>query len=288
MQRRTFLQCSAGASAALLSMPLARALGAQVKGERMAYGLVTYQWAKDWDLPTLLSNCEKAEVAGVELRTTHAHGVEPSLSEAERRMVQRRFESSPVRLVGLGSNERFDHPDPAALKQAMDATRAFLRLSHDVGGSGVKVKPDTFHPDIPREQTMAQIARCLLELADDAEGFGQEIRLEVHGKVSELPMIKSIMDQAKHPAVAVCWNSNANDLSEPGLEHNFKLVRDRFGSTVHVHELDDPKYPYAELAKLLKLTDYAGWVLLEAPGKPENRVEAMKKQREIWQGMVMG
>ena len=25
----------------------------------LKFGLVTYQWGKDWDLPTLISNCEK-------------------------------------------------------------------------------------------------------------------------------------------------------------------------------------------------------------------------------------
>ena len=41
----------------------------------MQLGLVTYQWGADWDLPTLLANCKKANVLGVELRTTHAHKV---------------------------------------------------------------------------------------------------------------------------------------------------------------------------------------------------------------------
>lgn len=252
----------------------------------MQFGLVTYMWGADWDLPALLSNCERAGIGGVELRTTHAHGVEPSMDEAQRSAVRRRFEASPVRLVGLGSNERFDHPDPAKLEAAMAATRAFIRLSHDVGGSGVKVKPDSFHENIPREQTIAQIARCLMELADEAEGFGQELRLEVHGKCSELSTIKAIMDQAKHPAVAVCWNSNATDLKDPGLAANFNMVRDRFGNTLHVHELDDGKYPYADLVKLLKTSDYAGWVLLEAASKPPDRLAALKQQGEIWQRLV--
>ena len=48
----------------------------------MQLGLVTYQWGADWDLPTLIKNCEKTGFRGVELRTTHKHGVEPSLDEA--------------------------------------------------------------------------------------------------------------------------------------------------------------------------------------------------------------
>ena len=38
-------------------------------------GIVTYNIAKDWDLPTILTRLEKLGYAGVELRTTHAHMV---------------------------------------------------------------------------------------------------------------------------------------------------------------------------------------------------------------------
>jgi sugar phosphate isomerase/epimerase len=286
MQRRTFLQCSAGASAALLSMPLTRAFGAQVKGERMAYGLVTYQWAKDWDLPTLLANCEKAEVAGVELRTTHAHGVEPSLNERQREDVKRRFAESGVTLVGLGSNERFDHVDPAALKKAIETTKDFIRLSHDVGGTGVKVKPDTFHKDVPREKTIEQIGRALNEVGEYGAGFGQQVRLEVHGQCGELPTIKAILDVADDPNVAICWNSNAQDLQGEGLEHNFHLVRDRFGATLHVRQWDAPGYPWQELVNLLVATDYDGWVMLEDSNLPKDPVAALAREQKQFRTMV--
>ena len=45
----------------------------------MQLGIVTYNIAKDWDLPTILSRLEKLGYAGVELRTTHAHKVEVDL-----------------------------------------------------------------------------------------------------------------------------------------------------------------------------------------------------------------
>ena len=55
----------------------------------MKFGLVTYQWAKDWDLPTLIANCTKTGMQGVELRTEHAHGVEINLNKAKRAEVKK-------------------------------------------------------------------------------------------------------------------------------------------------------------------------------------------------------
>ncbi|HIA18913.1 MAG TPA: sugar phosphate isomerase/epimerase, partial [Planctomycetaceae bacterium] len=263
-----------------------RLVAAERAGENMFFGLVTYQWGKDWKLPTLLKNCEKAAVLGVELRSTHAHGVEPSLNARERQEVQKRFADSPVVLAGLGSNERFDSPDAAVLKRALEATKKFLVLSHDVGSTGVKVKPDRFYANVPRQKTIEQIGRALHTLGEFAAGYGQKVRLEVHGQCAELPTIKAIMDAADHKDVVLCWNSNAQDLQGDGLEANFQLVRKHLGATLHVRELDTPNYPYDKLIKLLVDTDYAGWVMLEASSRPADRVMALAAQGRLFRKMV--
>lgn len=302
--RREFLQVSAGVAAATAcgSFVAPGALFGQGKadspktvgdkesgakpGGNMAFGLVTYMWGADWDLPTLLTNCVKTEVLGVELRTTHKHGVEPNLNDAQREEVRKRFADAGVTMVGIGSNERYDSPDSATLRKAIEATKEFIRLSHDVGGSGVKVKPDSFHKEVPREKTIEQIGKALNELGEYALGFGQQIRLEVHGQCAELPTIKAIMDVAKHDNVFVCWNSNPQDLQGEGLEHNFKLVCDRFGETCHIHELEVTTYPWQQLFNLLVKADYRGWLLLEAGSKPADRVAALKQQRQLFQELL--
>lgn len=270
-----------GSLAACTSSLAARDDDAPVSG--MRFGLVTYMWGADWDLPTLLANCQRTKVLGVELRTTHAHNVEPSLNDAQRAEVRKRFADAGVTMVGIGSNERYDSPDAATLKKAIEATKDFIRLSHDVGGTGVKVKPDSFHKDVPREKTIEQIGKALNELGEYASGFGQQIRLEVHGQCQELPTIKAIMDIATHDQVAVCWNSNPADLQGEGLDHNFGLVSKRFGETCHIHELEDEKYPFRKLFELLVKIDYQGWLLMEASSKPEDRIVALAKQRELFE-----
>ena len=247
--------------------------------------MVTYLWGKDWDLPTLLKNCQESGLGGVELRTTHRHAVEPDLNAEEREQVRLQFIDHGVVLVGIGSDERFDSPDEATLKQAVERTREFVILSHDVGGSGVKVKPDTFHANVEHEKTIEQIGVSLNEVAEFAEGFGQQIRLEVHGSCAHLPTIKQIMDIADHPNVGVCWNCNAEDLAGEGLQHNFELVADRLAHTLHVRELNVGDYPYEELFKLVRESDFSGWVLLEARTQPQNPVEAMKEQLALFRKM---
>jgi sugar phosphate isomerase/epimerase len=282
--RRQFVAGGAAAAALVCSKSLADDKPAAPS--KMAYGLVTYMWGADWDLPTLIDNCVKTNVLGVELRTTHKHGVEPSLNRQERREVQKRFDEAGVSLVGLGSNERFDDPDPAKVKKAIEASKAFVVLSHDVGGGGVKVKPDSLHKDVPREKTIEQIGRALNELGEFAAGYGQQIRLEVHGGCAEPQTIAEIMQVADNDNVFVCWNSNAQDLQGAGLSANFKLLRPRFGRTLHARPFDDKTYPYAELMKLLVASDYDGWVMLEDGKVPQDPVAELARQRKLFDEFV--
>jgi sugar phosphate isomerase/epimerase len=285
--RRDFLQQSiaAGAAAAALS-PLGHLAAAEKPGAKMKLGLVTYLWGRDWDLPTLIANCEKSNVLGVEARTTHKHGIERNLDAKQRAEVKARFADSPVVFCGPGSNERFDSPDAKRLAASIEATKEFVKLSHDCGGTGVKVKPDSFQKNVPREKTIEQIGTSLNTVGKFAGDLGQEIRLEVHGSCCELPTIKEIMEVADNPNVGVCWNSNGQDLKGDGLKHNFNLVKDRFGDTAHVRELNVGSYPYQELIDLFVGMDYDGWILLECRTNPKDRVAALNEQREVFQKMV--
>jgi sugar phosphate isomerase/epimerase len=289
--RRDFLKKSIGLGAlAAAAGPLCntRLFAAEKPGSKMKIGLVTYLWGQDWDLPTLLANCEKAKIFGVELRSKHKHGVEPSLSDSARKEVRKLFADSPVTFVGPGSNQCFDKPDPGKLADSIEAAKGFVKLSHDCGGSGIKVKPNDFHPGVPHEKTIEQIGKSLNTLGRYAADYGQKIRLEVHGSCAELPTIKQIMDIATEKNVSACWNCNDEDLRGKGLEYNFNSVKDRIGDTAHIRELNVGKYPYRELMELFVKMDYAGWILLECRTKPKDPIAAMIEQREIWEKMIAG
>lgn len=256
------------------------------KGCKMRLGFVTYLWGQDWDLPTVIANCEKSGILGVELRVDHKHDVKPSMSAEQRKEVRKRFKDSPVVFVGMGTNEQFDNPDPAKVAQAIENTKAFVKLSYDCGGSGVKVKPNQFHPNVPKEKTLEQIGKSLNIVGKYAADFKQQIRLEVHGTCAPLPYMKTIMDFANNPNVTVCWNCNDEDLQGEGLEKNFAMVSKRFGDIAHVRELNIGKYPYQKLMDLFVGIDYKGWILLEARTAPKDRVAAMIEQKKVFDKMI--
>lgn len=288
--RRDFLQTATTAAVIVGTGSLLQPTqAADAAGSQMRFGLVTYLWGQHMDLPTVIDACERSGLSGVELRTQHKHGVEPALTAAQRTEVRRRFEASSVKLVGYGSNAEFHSNDPDKVRANIQQTKELIELMSDCGGSGVKVKPNGFTQGVPREQTIAQIGSALNEVAEIGQKYGQEIRVEVHGAgTSELTVIRDIFRVADHPNAKVCWNSNGEDLADPGLEANFRMVQARFGSTCHVRELDSTDYPYDQLFKLFRSIDYAGWILLEARTDPADKVAAMTAQRKLFDALVSG
>ena len=286
LSRRDFIQKTLAAGLGMAALPLIPALGRPVKAE-MKFGLVTYEWAKDWDLPTLIANCEKTGVLGVELRTQHAHAVEINLSPQQRAEVKKRFADSQVTCLGYGSNYEYHSPDPAKLQENIEGTKAYIKLCHDIGATGIKVKPNTLPEGVDPDKTIAQIAASFDEVGLFARDYGQLIRVEVHGHLTQnIPIMKAIFDQVREPNVKICWNSNPEDLLPPGLEQNFNTLTKWFGDTVHVREFNVGDYPYAELINLFSQINYDGWILMEARTQPADRVAALREQLQIFNSLV--
>lgn len=248
---------------------------------RMRLGTVTYDLAKDWDIETIIKNCEATKFEGVELRTTHKHGVEVNLTKAQRAEVKKRFENSKVQLMGLGSTFDYHTPDPAKLRKDIEATKEYIVLAQDVGATGVKVRPNGLPKDVPVEKTLAQIGRSLREVGEFGQSHGVQIRLEVHGSGTSLvPNIKKILDTADHKNVGACWNSNQTDLDGAGFDSNFGLIKDKIFS-VHMRDLYLEEYPFRKLLTGLNAIGFAGFCLAEVPPSSDP-LRVMRYLRALW------
>lgn len=288
MKRSIYITTGAAAVAALTSCDSMRTAETEKRAARTRFGFTTYQWGKDWDVPTLIASCTKAEVFGVELRTSqsYAHGVELELNARQRREVKKQFEDSLICLVGIASGERYDSPEEAELDSAIENTKAYIQLSKDIGGSGVRVFPNSFHEGVPRKKTIEQIGSALNVVGAFAADYGQEIRLEAHGNAGELPTIRAIMDHVVQPSVRVKLNSAKRDTTGKGFESQFNLVKELLGETLHLHNLKDTEFPYQLQMDLLVKMGWTGWQLLEASDKVQDRVRALIEQRRIWDRML--
>jgi sugar phosphate isomerase/epimerase len=235
----------------------------------MLLGTVTYDICKNWDLETLIGKLEQAGFEAVELRTSHKHGIEPSLSAAEREKVRARFERSKVRLLSYGTVAEFHSPDDAVRAKHVADAKAFIDLAHDTGAWGIKVRPNGLPKDVPQETTVGRIGAALRELGDYGAGKGVEIWMEVHGRDTQNPPVAAaIMKAARHENVGACWNSNPTDLVNGSIKPSFEMLRP-YIKNVHINELANPAYPWRELFTLLRQMKYERYTLCECQESKE-------------------
>jgi sugar phosphate isomerase/epimerase len=256
----------------------------------MKLGLVTYNIAKHWDIDTMIKNLEEVGFDGVELRTTHAHGVETALDSEKREEVNQKFAESKVQLVALGSVCEYHSANMEEVEQNIKETMNFIELAADVGSLGVKVRPNGLQEDegIPAEQTLEQIGQALNTCAKYAEDYDIDLYLEVHGRgTSHPPYIRKILETADHPQLKVCWNCNQTDLDETGsIETYFGLLKPWIAH-VHLHDLFDKDYPYDVLFRLLNEMDYQGYTMSEMPAS-DDPIRLMSYYKCIWEKLKSG
>jgi len=279
--RRECLKLGLSALAAMAVKPT----WADRKVEHMKLGLVTYNLANKWDLATIIERCKTTGFEGVELRTTHAHGVEPSLTKSERQEVRKRFVDSGVILWGLGSICEFHQADPAVVRQNIETCREFVLLAQDLGAKGVKVRPNDLPKEVPAEKTLEQIGKALHECGQFAADHGIEIWLEVHGPATHHPPhIRTILDICNHPSVGACWNSNQGDIKDGSVKEYFELLRKDLKSC-HINELWREDYPWKELLSLLRKSNYERFTLAEIPESADPE-KVMRYYRALWKELT--
>lgn len=253
----------------------------------MHLGMVTYNVAKDWDLDTLLKLLSANGWEGVEFRTTHAHGVEPSLTASERSTVRAKCSDAGMKQVSLGSVCEFHSPDPTVVAKNVEECKRFVSLAKDIGAVAVKVRPNGLPEGVPQERTIAQIGQALRDCGVAASDQGVQIWLEVHGQNTSLPhTARAIMDACGHGAVGVTWNSNPTDVVDGSVRNSFKLLG-RHVRCCHITDLWS-EYPWRELFALLKEARYQGFTLCEVgtPLAAASAVPFLRCYRGLWKELA--
>jgi len=254
--------------------------------QRFKLGLVTYNLARDWDQQTIIERCKAVGIEAVEFRTTHKHGVEPTLTKVERAEVKKRFHDAGLVIWGLGTACGFHHTDKKIVNENIEETKRFIDLAKDIGAKGVKVRPNGLPKDVSENKTLEQIGRSLNICGQAGANAGVEIWCEVHGYGTQHPpRMRRIMDVAGHPNVGICWNSNSADIKEGSVKEYFALLRDKIQS-VHLKSLVGG-YPCRELFSLLNASGYNRYTLIEDKGlesaSANDTVRFLRYYKALWE-----
>lgn len=241
------------------------AVAAASSSSKMKLGMVTYNMGKDMSCEELIDLCKKTGMSGVELRTTHAHGVEIALGAAERAQVRALFEDSGIEICGIGTACEYHSSDPAEVEAQIQESIQFCQLAADIGAPSIKVRPNGVPKGEEVEKVLERIGRSWGRVAKASADLGVEVRMEVHGPepTRSLANIRKMLDYADEPNATVCWNSNRGEEDEQGsIKPAFDLVKHAIGQ-VHINEIGVYQYPWQELFTLLIASGFSGYCLAE-------------------------
>lgn len=277
--RRNFISTTAVSASAMVLSGFNPATGSQKESSSfelnknpLKLGLMTYMIGASWDIETIIENLHTTKLEHVELRTTHKHGVEVSLSKQQRNEVKKRFADTNI-AISLASAFSYHSTDQDELRKNIEETKEYLQLAADVGAEGIRVFPNAVpdEGDKDREKILEQIGKSVAECASFGHNLGVEVRLEEHGQgTANIPVIKKILDYANSPYVYVIWNCSQSDFTGEGLpkgyegiglEAQFNMVKDRI-RCVHLRDLST-EYPWRELFSLLNKSGYKGYCDIE-------------------------
>jgi len=226
--------------------------------------LDTYAIGTDLTLSDLLELLPANGFDGVEFRceANQKHGVEIETPAEERRRIRTLLDEAGIEVACLSTGQRYESPDPSVRQAAIARTKQFVDLAADMGCGRIRVFGNDFPEGVPKPQVVQYVGKSLRECGQYAEDKGVDVLLEMHGQFYYWEYCLGAVQIADHPNVAINYNCDVRDLVNGSAAYTFGQVKD-YVRHVHMHELEDPQFPYKELFGILKEMNYGGFCSLE-------------------------
>jgi sugar phosphate isomerase/epimerase len=201
---------------------------------------------------------------GVEFRCEagQKHGVEPEVSPAERRRIKALLDGAGLEVSCLSTGQRFESPDPKERQKVIERVKQFVDLAADLGCNSLRTFGNDFPPGVPRPDVVKYVGESLRACGEYAADKGVDVLLEMHGQFYYWEYCLGAVQVADHPNVAINYNCDQKDLVDGSVAYTWSKVADHVRH-VHLHDLENPAFPYTELFGLLKATGYEGFCSLE-------------------------
>ncbi len=203
----------------------------------MKYAFMSFS-CSDLTLAEMLAVAAEWGYAGIEPRLDahHAHGVETSLTRAQRQQVKARVADSPVALACLAVSSRF--ADPKTAPGHLDNLKRELELAADLGVPTVRVFGGQFPQEVSRDEAIDHVSAALATMAAQAAAGGVALCLETHDAWCHPAHVVQIMEAVNRDSVRVNWDVLHPVRAEGvDLQASFEMLQPWIAH-VHMHDAE--------------------------------------------------
>jgi sugar phosphate isomerase/epimerase len=229
----------------------------------MKFGLHTFTIGARFSLEEIAHLWPSAGFHGVEFRCDmqEKHGVDPAMTQHERQHVREIVAGAGLQICGLGTSQRFEYVEPAQRRAAIERSKRFIDLAADLGAPRIRVYGNQFPAGIDKAEVVNYVTESIADCAAYAEGTGVDVMLHMHGDFNSPEYCLPLVQRVNNPNLALDYNSDARDVINGSIAATFYQVKD-YVRHVHVHGIEEGKYPYRELFRILKEINYAGYITI--------------------------
>jgi len=229
----------------------------------MKLSLLTFQLGKHMELTKLLEVTTASGIPGIEFRAEldHKHGVELDTTAEQRAAIRTQCEDAGVAICSIATGCRFQSLDAAERQENVERGKRFVDLARDVGAPVVRVFGDRFEGN-DEALVVANVGECLRQLGDHAEASGVSVCLEMHGDFYKWQHARRAVELAAHPRIGIVHNCDPREAADGPIAESVGKVQP-YIRHVHIHGLEEGKYPYKEFFALMAAAGYGGYLSLE-------------------------
>jgi|GEM_PF-5675583 len=258
--------------------------GLKPQGEFITFGFSTADWGRDWDILLLIETLQEIGINQVELGEGHAHEISPALTPGQRTTRRDQFQEAGILVTGMQLTSKVTAEDEASIATLVDNLKQTIRLSHDVGGSGVRVNLGDLKGDTA---LIANTAKALKEMGEFAIGFGQEIRVEAWAGDTSLDDLVAVLKATNDDQVRIAFGVRNAEKGGEKVKEDFAKVQPYLGGVVLIEtQPSSEAAPFAALANLLVEADYDGRVVLTTKAAAIDVKTDIVQQKTIWEQQI--
>jgi sugar phosphate isomerase/epimerase len=239
----------------------------------MKLSIDTYVICGDMELEKLIDVAKASGYVGIEFRAESGqkHGVEPETAKAQRQEIKQKMADAGMATSCISTSVRYESPDRAERQKNIERAKQFVELAADIDCGRIRTFGNNFPRDMEKQEVIKYVGESLREVGQFAAGYSVDVLLEMHGDFYYWEYCLNAVKIADHPNVWINYNSDKRDLVDGSVKETYRHVA-KYLRHVHMHNLEDPTFPYKELFQLLKDDGYNKYMSLElgySGGDPE-------------------
>lgn len=209
---------------------------------------------------------------GIEPRIVsgHKHGIETDADKAYLKQAKEKAMEKGISICCIATSCMFANPETQS--DNIEQAKRSIELAAALASPSIRVFGGAIPANVERKRSFELVVEALKKLSDFALSHNVTICLETHDSWCNPEHVADLMENCKHPSIAVNWDIMHPVLTaDYSIENSFNILKNRI-KHVHIHDglkegnklvlkpIGEGIIDHLSAIKLLKESGYIGFI----------------------------